>query len=43
MLGIRFDVGVLYECGVLDDILFICVEFIGAWVEWGELDGVVER
>ena len=25
--------GVLYECGVLGDILFICVGFIRVWVE----------
>ena len=44
MLGIRFDVGVLYECGVLDDILFIYVGFVRVWVEWGgELDRVWER
>lgn len=24
--------GVLYECGVLGDILFICVGFIRVWV-----------
>ena len=29
--------GVLYECGVLGDILFICVEFIRVWVgRYGE-------
>ena len=27
--------GVLCECGILGDILFICVGFIGVWVEWG--------
>ena len=33
VLGMVFDVGVLCECGVLGDILFICVGFIGVWVE----------
>ena len=28
VLGVGFDVVVLCGCGVLDDILFICVEFI---------------
>ena len=32
VLGIRFDVGVLCKCGILGDILFICVGFIGVWV-----------
>ena len=32
MLGIGFDVGVLFEFGVLGDILFICVEIIRVWV-----------
>ena len=27
-------IGVLYEYGVLGDILFICVGFIRVWVEW---------
>ena len=26
-------IGMLYECGVLGDILFICVGFIRVWVE----------
>ena len=25
LIGVGFDMGVLYECGVLGDILFICV------------------
>ena len=25
--------GMLYRCGILGDILFICVEFIRVWVE----------
>ena len=33
----------LYERGVLDDILFICVEFIRGLYRVGELDGVGER
>ena len=33
VLEIRFDVGVLYRCGVLGDILFIYVEFIRVWTE----------
>ena len=28
VLGVGFGVQVLCECDVLDDILFICVEFI---------------
>ena len=32
VFGVWFDVEVLYECGVLGDILFICVGFIRAWV-----------
>ena len=28
VLGVRFDVRVLCRCGILSDILFICVEFI---------------
>ena len=28
MLGIGFDVRVVCRCGILSDILFICVEFI---------------
>ena len=28
VIGIGFDVEVLCGCSVLDDILFICVEFI---------------
>ena len=34
-LGVGLEkilIGVLYECGVLGDILFICVEFIRVWV-----------
>ena len=30
VLGVGFDVGVMYRCCVLGDILFICVEFIRA-------------
>ena len=33
VIGVVFDVGVLCECDVLGDILFICVGFIGVWVE----------
>ena len=32
VLGVGFDVGVLYWCGILGDILFIFVGFIGVWV-----------
>ena len=32
VIGIGFDVGVLYKYSVLGDILFICVGFIRAWV-----------
>ena len=32
VIGVVFDVGVLCECDVLGDILFICVGFIRAWV-----------
>ena len=32
VLGVGFDEGMLYECGVLGDILFICVGFIRVWV-----------
>ena len=32
VFGVGFDVGVLCRCGVLGDILFICVEFIRVWV-----------
>ena len=32
VLGVGFDVGMLCECSVLCDILFICVEFIRGWV-----------
>ena len=28
VLGVGFDEGILCECDILDDILFICVEFI---------------
>ena len=31
--------GVLYRCGVLGDILFICIGFIRAWVEQGSQIG----
>ena len=31
VLGVGFDVGVLCECDVLDDILFICIGFIRVW------------
>ena len=31
VIEIGFDVGVLYRCDVLGDILFICVEFIRVW------------
>ena len=33
VLGIRFDVEVLCKCGILGDILFICIGFIGVWVK----------
>ena len=32
VFGVGFDVEVLCECGILGDILFICVEFIRVWV-----------
>ena len=32
VFGVWFDVGALCGCGVLGDIFFICVEFIGVWV-----------
>ena len=32
VFGVGFDVGVLCGCGVLGDILFICVGFIGVLV-----------
>ena len=32
VIGIGFDVGVPCECGVLGNILFICVGFIRVWV-----------
>ena len=35
----KFLIGMLYERGNLDDILFICVEFIGVWVEQGSQIG----
>ena len=35
VIEIGFDVEVLSRCGVLDDILFICVGFIGVWVRYG--------
>ena len=35
LLGIGFDERVLCRCGILGDILFICVEFIRVWVEQG--------
>ena len=28
VIGVGFDVGMLGECDVLGDILFICIEFI---------------
>ena len=28
-------IGVLCRCGVLGDILFICVGFIRVWLWWG--------
>ena len=30
VIGVGFYVEVLCGCGILDDIFFICVEFIGA-------------
>ena len=33
VIGIGFYVEVLCGYGILDDILFICVEFIRVWVE----------
>ena len=33
VLGVGFDVEVLCGCGVLGDILFICVGFIRDWAE----------
>ena len=32
VLGVMFNVEVLCGCGILDDILFICVGFIRVWV-----------
>ena len=32
MFGVGFYVGVLCGCGVLSNILFICVEFIRVWL-----------
>ena len=32
VIGVGFDEGILCECDILDDILFICVEFIRIWV-----------
>ena len=32
VLGVGFDVQVLCSCGVLGDILFICVGFIRVWL-----------
>ena len=32
--------GMLYECGVLGDILFICIGFIRVWVGVGWFDRV---
>ena len=32
VLGVEFDVDVLCWCGVLGDILFICIEFIRVWL-----------
>ena len=43
VLGVGFDVGVLYEYSVLGDILFICVEFIRGLSEVGWLGRVGER
>ena len=33
VLGVGFDVEVLCKCGVLGGILFICIGFIGVWME----------
>ena len=33
VFGVVFDVGVLCECDVLGDILFICVGFIRGFVQ----------
>ena len=33
VLGIGFNVKALCRCGILGDILFICVEFIRGWLE----------
>ena len=43
VLGVGFYVEVLCGCGILDDILFICVGFIRVLVGVGELDRVGER
>ena len=32
VLGVVFDVEVLSGCGILGDILFICVGFIRVWL-----------
>ena len=32
VIEIGFDVGVVCRCGILGDIFFICVGFIGVWV-----------
>ena len=32
VIGIGFDERVLCRCGILGNILFICVEFIRVWV-----------
>ena len=32
VIGVGFDEGILYECDILDDILFICVGFVRVWV-----------
>ena len=36
-------IGMLYERGILGDILFICVGFIGGLGRVGELDWIGER
>ena len=35
VLGMGFDERVLCRCGILDNILFICVEFIRVCIRWG--------
>ena len=34
-------IGVLCECGVLGDILFVWIGFIRVWLGWGSLIGWV--